>query len=192
MKEMPGAITSPPQNTRTTLLPGTGLTNTRHGTWASTTRSPRIPKERTNFPTETSKMFTGAEFWRRKAGRRNTNTTTSQGLSRTCTGWSRRKSIREVVRLPTADGSLRSADCLWLDGAFRGADVLPFAGYAAKRELLVKLWRGLCPVGAKVLLDPSLSRVHRPAKRGAAVYGVFNFQTRSSLDQQSNHPVVTG
>lgn len=57
---------------------------------------------------------------------------------------------------------------------------------------LKKLFRSLCPMGAKVLLDLGLPRVHRPAKGCTLIDGVFDVQSRSSLDQQSNNRIMAG
>ena len=43
---------------------------------------------------------------------------------------------------------------------------------------------------AKVLLDAGLLRVHRPAERRTLIDGVFDVQSSSSLDQQSDNCVM--
>src|ERR1700678_103710 len=53
-------------------------------------------------------------------------------------------------------------------------------------------FRSSCPLGAEVLLDPRLSPVNGPAQRRALIDRVFDFQSRSPLDQQSDNRIMSG
>src|SRR5712672_1606914 len=82
---MHGASTGHPHSRKMNSFASTVLRNMASGTWESTTRNPRTPRDTTNSPTGILKMFTAVAYSRQKAARGNTNTMTSRPRRRTCT-----------------------------------------------------------------------------------------------------------
>src|ERR1700730_9815707 len=81
---MHGASTGHPHSRKMNSFASTVLRNMASGTWESTTRNPRTPRDTTNSSTGTLKMFTAVAYSRQKAARGNTITMTSKTRSRTC------------------------------------------------------------------------------------------------------------
>src|ERR1700722_4513107 len=82
---MHGASTGHPHSRKMNSFASTVLRNMAGGIWESMTKNPRTPRDTTNSPTGTLKMFTAVAYSRQKAAPANTITMTSRPRRRTCT-----------------------------------------------------------------------------------------------------------